>query len=241
MIGYHCWLVNPEWAKYITTALVSTGTYVGGIFTGLFIKSLEEWWKTRVERRRLRKALYHELGENLRYMYWILFSLVQEPSEFAPPAWTGPLKFEECERREVYDHALVSQSILFREIKEANHISEFYLALNRLKTESPEHQIQGIRYTYDNISRLISKGQLSRRLLEKARPGVGINGLYPWAVRKALLYEKLSHRNVPKDGKPRAWDASPTLLKKAKALWRGIPGDEIPVRPGPSPVGKRIL
>jgi len=231
--------VNPEWARHITTALVSTGTYVGGIFTGLFIKSLEEWWKTRVERRRLRKALYHELGQNMEYMFQVLYSLEAEP-ELLSLAWTGPLKLEECERREVYDHALVSQPILFRGIKEANLISEFYLALDRLKIESLERQVQGIRYMYKYVLEHVSKGQLSRRRLNKACGKVPIELSHPWVRRVRQLYSRLQTRNLPKDGKSRTWMPPRTLFQKVKVLWKGTPED-VKLVSGPSPIGKRIL
>jgi hypothetical protein len=238
-IGYHCWLVNPEWARYITTALVSTGTYVGGIFTGLFIKSLEEWLKTRVERRRLRKALYQELGQNLEQLIYIVWNHEAPPMD----AWARFPGIEEFERREVYDLALKSQPVLFRGIKEANLIGEFYLAMDALKTAPPEQQVKGIRHLKEYLFENARKGQLSRRMLHKAFTLTGVSSRLSHPLRRhaGMLYNTLSTRNIPKDGKTRAWEASPTLFKKVKALWRGIPGDEKPLPPGPSPVGKRIL
>jgi hypothetical protein len=226
--------VNPEWAKYITTALVSTGTYVGGVLTGLFIKSLEEWWKTRVERRRLRKALYHELGQNMGYMFEVLYGHLAEP-ELLSLAWTRPLKLEECERREVYDHALVSQPILFRGIKEANLISDFYLTLDRLKTESPDRQVQGIRSVYKYVSDLVSKGQMSRRLLRKGLKDPSVLGLsHPLITRVRHVYRGLQCRNLPKDGKSWTWTAPRTLFQKIRVLWRGVP-DDVKLVTGPVP------
>ena len=226
----------------IPTLLVGGGTYVGGVVTGLFAKSFERWWGNRSERRRLRNALYEELGMNFQNMFLHTLTLHSPPAD----SWIGSqFAVQEWEHREVYDQALKTQPILFHEVREAKLMSQFYMALERLKVSTPEQQMEGIRVIYNWIIAEVKKGKLSRGTLYDTDPSPDSPFLHPLRVFLRRRYSKVTHRNVPKDGRGHLFGPSTTFRQELNAVWRGLPGEsmdhELDSIPGRNPLGKRIV
>jgi hypothetical protein len=144
----------PSW---VWTTAASVVTYISGLFTKPITESIGKVLDTRRDRKRLRKSLYKELGFNLERMHY--FIILKQGQTVNVP------RVEEWERREVYDHALKDQPLVFRELKEANPISDFYMQLQHLRGMDIEKQRYAIVGINTWIEASVKQGRLSRRLL----------------------------------------------------------------------------
>jgi len=229
-MGYHCYQMGVDLPNILT------GAGIGSVLTTLIVKALEKWNSNRSERKRLRNALYVELGQNFEKLFFHLMQL----HNGVVNAWTGPLEIKDWERREVYDQALASQPILLQEIHEARLISDFYLSLEKLKTVPPDQHIIGVQTLNKWVVNAVNEGNLSRRKLLKnyRRPGSPFHHpLHIWANRK---YNGMITRNVPKTAVGHSFSGANTIREKMKAIWIGMPGKDMGVPPE-NPVGKRLL
>ncbi len=223
---------NEPWI-FIASSVV---TYVGGVLTKPFADHVAKAMDSRKQRKRLRNALYKELGGNVEKLVMLQLSRGRPGAIFYGDvdAW---------ERREVYDLALKSEPVLFRELGEAHFFTDFYFATRKLRGVDATAQHRQIVSLSNWIELRIKKGPLSRRKLNAAIPLLaspyGHTGSH-WLNRQ---YHRISRRNIPKVTTPGIgfiYPPADTLAKKLRALWTGTPGTPREHR-GPSPVGEQAF
>jgi len=191
--------------KFGPMVLISIGTYLGGLFT----EPVKKWLSNRAERKRLRRALYAELRANADWHQFLTYlSGIKAPGNYPRFA------FEQIFRTEVYQEAL-KQPILFREIREAQTFSLIYEGLVRARTLPEEEQVEWLGKMSKSANDWVKQGRLSRQLLHLPHP------LTVWRRKK---YAQLVWRNVEPDNKL-LFRAPDNLLKRIRAVCRGIPGD----------------
>jgi hypothetical protein len=222
---------NLPWAFILPVA-----TYVGGVLSKPFADSVTKALDIRMERNRLRDALYLEAGENLE-------KLILRQVTIGGSTATFYADVAGWQRREVYDLALKTQPILFRELREATFLSDFYLGLQKFTSLDAAAQAKHLLNMRAWIDGCIKKGDLSRRRL-KASFRVD-HWLYSDPVTAWLRkeYNRIAYRNAPRVTQPGVsyiYEPTDTLPKKLRALWTGIPGTPREYR-GPSPVGEQVF
>jgi len=210
--------LSAPWAIGGITGIVG---YVGGIFT----EPLKKRLVNRDERRRLRNALYSELGLN------IANTILNRPRKER----LVNLPIGDWLRTEVYDQALRSSPVLLHEIKETPIFAQYYLAMSAAKAASPDDQRTILDMLGNFIRGRVEAKKLSRRKLNAVCP-LEIS-LYPHPVidwltkRLRRLHSAIVWRNVPKDGKTRGFLPTVGTSNKIRALWCGVPGEEFPISP----------
>jgi hypothetical protein len=222
---------NLPWAF-----IVPMVTYVGGLFSKPFAESVARALDTRRERKRLRDALYRELGENVE-------KLISRQLMKGHPGGSPFENFDEWERREVYDLALKTQPVLFRELREAKFLNDFYLALRQSRAKDAATQAQHLLNVTPWINYQIKKGELSRRRLKAAFTLYPPFFMHPFSAWCRKQYHVISNRNAPKVTKPGVgyiYDPVDTFPKKLRALWTGVPGKPREYY-GPSLVGEQVF
>jgi hypothetical protein len=212
-------------------------TYLGGVLSKSLADSVARALDLRRERKRLRDALYQEFSENLEKL--ICRQVIVGVAGGGPYA-----QVDEWERREVYDQALKTQPVLFRDLREANFMSDFYLSLRKFRAMDAATQAQHLRDISARIDSDIEKGNLSRRRLKASyytNPSLYRHPVSAWLKKQ---YDRMSYRNAPKVTRPGvdyvSYDAVETLPKKLRALWAGVPGTPREYC-GPSPVGEQVF
>jgi hypothetical protein len=212
------WQSIPDWAKFLVPAAI---TGIGGFVGGRFIKRLDY----NDEKKRLRRALYAELGANLQTMLGYQMDL-SERLRGAPrpvPGWTTNWL-----HKEVYTDALTKRPVMFRDLKEAKYIDDFYLGVARaLEQAEGEDQKTALIQIQSWVRALLPSAGLSRRELYRSMKPLNAefqSGFQRWIDRR---YRRLVFRNVDTRQGGQMFAPSPGLFKKLKAIWKGIPGDRI--------------
>jgi hypothetical protein len=220
--------------KIAPTVLISIATYFGGLFT----EPAKKWLINRAERRRLRNALYAEMQANLDH-FLPYVSGIQCPENYPRIAF----------KTEVYLEAL-RQPVLFRELPEAQIFSDFYEHLAHTGTLPEAERGEWLRGLSEAPTFCIERGLLSRRLLHRAPSpflpsGFRMGGYpHPLSIWWESKYRQIASRNIPpaRPGEITVqYGSARTLFGKARALWRGIPGEPHEIPPGPIRIGRRII
>lgn len=207
--------------KVLPAVLIPIATYIGGVFT----EPAKRWLANRTDRKRLRNALYSELAGNLNQSL-IFLSTLNYPEQFPTmDTWL---------RTEVYQDAITKQALLFHELPEGKTISLIYSVLNHSKTQNQAIQRESFSNCKNWINEQVKSGRLSRRLLNRHHtidlPSV-FDFRHPLVRRLDELYLRLTLRNVPRTPTGIGYNRSDTLVRKIKALYRGIPGEPTPLSP----------
>jgi hypothetical protein len=212
-------------------ASVSALTGIGGFIGGRFIKRLDY----NDERKRLRRALYAELGANIQTV--LLYQLDLGKRARGIPGRVPPI--DNWVHKEVYNEGLTKRPVMFRDLKEAKVLDDFYFALERAIQQGTDEQQRDSLSNLTAFLRGVTKdGVLSRRQMYKVVGRLNHDyepALYQWIRGK---YHRLTWRNVnPKTG--RGFLPAPRIRGKAKALWTGVPGKPLPIgaisAPSPPP------
>lgn len=187
----------PSIPSWVWTAVPPVVTFV----VGMFVKPMSELFgkvlNGRRDRKRLRKALYRELGANFERMHLLVIHRNQPEQQNEFP------KVEEWERREVYDHALKNEPIVFRELKEASFVSDFYMQLQRMRAADARGQHEMIVALNKAIADQVRRKRLSRGELKASYLLMGPAQSpyqHPMMLWLRRWIARISSRNNPKAG-----------------------------------------
>jgi hypothetical protein len=204
---------------WIKVALLVGGGLLG-FLGGRFNKRLDH----RVERKKLRQALYAELGANMQTFMMHLLDLAEEANNGRA---TRVPHIDGWIRREVYDDAL-KRSVLFRELKEAKVLDDFYFATAKALEKPKDERRAALRNIAVWFNTTVDDGTVSRRLMYRVTGRFGYNHRPRWRKWVTRRYSKLVSRNLKtKPNEAASWMPPKTLIGHLEAIRTGLPSKEI--------------
>ena len=213
--------MNPE--PWIKIAL-GVGGVVGGAVLGFLFGRFNKRLDHRVERKKLKNALYAELGAN--YQTLVMHSLDLHYYEAEARPMRQP-DVKDWIRTEVYNDAL-KRPVLFRELKEAKVLDDFYFAITKAVVKPIAERREAIKHVFDWFVLNVDNGSISRRRMYVVTGPFGHVYKPRWRTWLSRTYAKLISRNLKRAPNESIGYMPPkTVIEHFEAIRTGLPSREI--------------
>jgi len=215
--------MNDDELLKLLVVTIPAATGFLGFMGGRFIKGLDY----RDERKRLRNALYAELGANLQTLLSYQVDLAERVR--GRPARVPPI--DNWVRKEVYNEGLAKRPAMLRDLKEAKVFDDFYFALaTGIQTPNDAEQRVALQTLMSWLHAMVHDNTLSRRRMYKVVGRLSGDFRPPIQILLTRLFSNLISRNLRLAPDECATYMYPkTISEIARAIWKGLPSRSITI------------